>query len=216
MANRLNDVFQLLVPKDKKFFPLFREASSNVLVSAQALHDALRADSVTRINAHKEMDRIEQQGDEFTHSIIRESVANFIVPFDREDIHNLAVKLDDVVDYIYAVSKRIELYKIYHFPAPMLAMSEALLEGVKALDLILQNFHTLDFTDDISLAISTVRLQEKKVEECYDQAILALFQQEIDAMELMKFQEVYVCIAGAADKMEETASVLEGILLKYT
>ena len=61
-----------------------------------------------------------------------------------------------------------------------------------------------------------MRLQEKKVEELYDQAILSLFSMEIDPMELMKLQEVYSGMNEAADRLEETVSVLEGILLKYT
>lgn len=216
MASRLNDILQILVPKDKKFFPLFQEASRNMVLSVQSLHDALKADSVTRLNSHAEIDRLEQQGDEFTHIIIKESAANFIVPFDREDIQYLAVKMDDIVDYIYGMSKRIELYKIHQFPSAFVKMSECLLEGAKQLDFIIQNLKYLDYTNEISYAISNVRLQEKKVEELYDQAILSLFSMEIDPMELMKLQEVYSGMNEAADRLEETVSVLEGILLKYT
>jgi len=216
MASRLNDILQILVPKDKKFFPLFQEASRNMVLSVQSLHDALKADSVTRLNSHSEIDRLEQQGDEFTHIIIKESAANFIVPFDREDIQYLAVKMDDIVDFIYGMSKRIELYKIHQFPIAFVKMSECLLEGAKQLDFIIQNLKHLDYTNEISYAISNVRLQEKKVEELYDQAILSLFSMEIDPMELMKLQEVYSGMNEAADRLEETVSVLEGILLKYT
>ena len=163
MASRLNDILQILVPKDKKFFPLFQEASRNMVLSVQSLHDALKADSVTRLNSHSEIDRLEQQGDEFTHIIIKESAANFIVPFDREDIQYLAVKMDDIVDFIYGMSKRIELYKIHQFPSAFVKMSECLLEGAKQLDFIIQNLKYLDYTNEISYAISNVRLQEKKV-----------------------------------------------------
>src|SRR6266853_122315 len=98
----LNKIFQFLIPKDKKFFPLFEEASSNLVSLAQKLVGVVNEpDMVLRNELIKEIEKLEHKGDEITHQIFIELSKNFITPFDREDIHALASAVDDVADYIH-------------------------------------------------------------------------------------------------------------------
>jgi uncharacterized protein Yka (UPF0111/DUF47 family) len=106
-------IFQALLPKDKLFYPLFDQACNNLVETAQVLEKALKSDSVTRIQSFETINLLEKQGDEITHAIMRETGNTFIVPFDREDIHALAIAIDDVVDYIYGTSKRLDIYKVH-------------------------------------------------------------------------------------------------------
>ncbi|MEO6631919.1 MAG: DUF47 family protein, partial [Mucilaginibacter sp.] len=94
----LNSIFQYFVPKDKKvFFPLFEQAANNVVTMATILVEAVNSNNpATREELFKQIDKLENKGDEITHQVHLELGKNFITPFDREDIHSLASAIDDV------------------------------------------------------------------------------------------------------------------------
>src|SRR6201994_2435523 len=110
----LNSIFQYFVPKDKKiFFPLFEQAANNVVVMSGVLVEAVNSDDfTTREELFKQIDKLENKGDEITHQIYLELGKNFITPFDREDIHSLATAIDDVADNIQGAANRMLLYRI--------------------------------------------------------------------------------------------------------
>jgi uncharacterized protein len=212
----LNSIFQSLVPKDKKFFPLFVQASANVVASADALKIALHSDSVTRINAHKEIERLENQGDEFTHGILKEAASTFVTPFDREDIQALAVTLDDVVDFIHGTSKRIELYKITQIHPSMLVLSNLIYEGAKELDIIIQNMPSLRYSVEMRASLSKIKDLEKRADDVYDDVIGKLFKEDTDALEVLKLKEVLSFMTSASNSLVHTASVIENVLVKFS
>ena len=108
----LNKLFQFFVPKDKKFFPLFEQASTNLILLAETLHEAVNAPKAERENYFRKIEELEAVIEEITHKTHLELSRNFITPFDREDIHSLASALDDIADYIYASGKKINFYQI--------------------------------------------------------------------------------------------------------
>src|SRR5687768_3491325 len=124
MQRSLDRIFHALLPKDKKFYPLFDQAALNMVETARVLEASLKGDSLGRMGMHEKIDMLEKQGDEITHAIMAEASTTFIVPFDREDVQQLAMAIDDVVDYIYGTSKRIDLYKIHHITPAMIRLAE--------------------------------------------------------------------------------------------
>ena len=106
-----NSIFQYLIPKDRKFYPLFEEASANLVAIAKVLVEGLSAPTMEkRIPFIRKIEKLEHVGDDITHRIFQEVGATFITPFDREDIQRLASVLDDILDYIHGVAKRIEFH----------------------------------------------------------------------------------------------------------
>src|SRR5512142_1334230 len=100
-----------LIPRDTSFFRMFSEMSENLIAGTRVLVD-LFAD-YRDIEKHiEEIRRIEHAGDDLTHAILTKLNQTFITPFDREDIHQLASKLDDVLDFVHAASTRIIMYRI--------------------------------------------------------------------------------------------------------
>ena len=92
----LNNIFQFLVPKDKKFFPLFEQASANLIILAETLHEAVNAPKDQREEYFKKIEDLEATIEEITHKTHLELSRNFITPFDREDIHSLIKSIDNV------------------------------------------------------------------------------------------------------------------------
>jgi uncharacterized protein Yka (UPF0111/DUF47 family) len=212
----LNSIFQSLVPKDKIFIPLFVQASANVLEASRVLNVALHSDSVTRLNAHRTIEMLESQGDEFTHGILQEAASNFVIPFDREDIQALAVELDDVIDFVHGTSKRIELYKIHQLHPAMLEMSGYIHESSKELNKIIQNLHNLRYTEEMRQSLSIIKDYRKKTDRVYRDVIGKLFKEEAEALEVLKLKEVLTFMTGAARSLVSTASVIENVLVKFS
>jgi len=108
----LNNIFQFLVPKDKKFFPLFEQASANLVVLAETLHEAVNAPIVQREEYFKKIEELEAIIEEITHQTHLELSRNFITPFDREDIHALVKSIDNVADNMHGAASRMRLYQV--------------------------------------------------------------------------------------------------------
>src|ERR1700712_5892254 len=108
----LNSIFQYFVPKEKKiFFPLFEQAASNVVSMATILVETVNSNNpATREELFKQIDKLENKGDEITHQVHLELGKNFITPFDREDIHALSSAIDDFSHFIYGASHMMTLY----------------------------------------------------------------------------------------------------------
>ena len=125
----LNSIFQYFVPKDKKiFFPLFEQAANNVVTMATVLVEAVNSNNpATQEELYKQIDKLENKGDEITHQIYLELGKNFITPFDREDIHQLASAIDDVADNIQGAANRMSLYRIDDFNDHIKRLSELIL-----------------------------------------------------------------------------------------
>lgn len=212
----LDLIFHALLPKDKKFFPLFDQATANMVVIAKALETALKADALTRIQSHEEIDRLERQGDEFTHAIVNEAIVTFVVPFDREDIQQLAIAIDDVVDYIYGTSKRIDLYKIHHISPVMIRLSEIIVKSAEELQQAVFNMRSLRKMGTVKMHLQKIHTYENEADTLMNNAIADLFKNETDAMEILKIKEVISFLENATDKCEDAANVIESVMIKFS
>src|SRR5512140_726728 len=111
---RLGTIFHVLLPKDDKFFAYFERDVENLLGAATLFRDLMSSSMSKDERAQKirRIEELEHKGDEITHTIFSELASTFITPFDREDIHALASKLDDILDYLQGAAGRIILYRV--------------------------------------------------------------------------------------------------------
>ncbi|WP_099370513.1 DUF47 domain-containing protein [Sphingobacterium sp. 1.A.5] len=211
----LNSIFQYFVPKDKKFFPLFEQAGSNLIEMAKLLKESVHTtDLQLRTDNSKLLEDLEHKGDNLTHQIHLELGKNFITPFDREDIHALASSLDDVADFIHGASNRMELYKVTETSEAMKEISSLILEATEHVAKAL--FELKDLKNIRNITDSCVRINsvENKADYIFDKAVAELFEYEKDAINLIKNKEVLSAMEDATDKCEDVANVLESILVK--
>jgi predicted phosphate transport protein (TIGR00153 family) len=130
----INSIFQFLVPKDKKFFPLFEEASSNLIELASNLHEAVNLPLKEREVLFQRIDELEQRGEDITRQTNLELSRNFITPFDREDIHTLITSIDNVADYLHGAASRMRLYQVDKITKSIRKMTEINLEACQNID----------------------------------------------------------------------------------
>ena len=199
-----------LIPKGTSFFRMFSAMSDNLIAGARALVD-LFADYRDVERKVDEVHRIEREGDELTHAILTKLNQTFITPFDREDIHQLASKLDDVLDFINASAVRIVMYRITAPPAAAGELARIIVmqcqELQKAVSLMQKNGNILAHCVEIN------RL-ENEADLVAQQAIARLFEAEKDPINLIKVKELLEFLERATDKAEDVANVLETVVLK--
>ena len=213
----LDGFFKFLVPKDKKFFPLFEQASENLVRASKALVELVNIDShEKRHELIKEIESIEHTGDNVAHLIFNELGRNFITPFDREDIHSLISAIDDVLDLIHGSSKRIELYKIGKYPESFVLLADIILQGSIELNVAVKNLHNLKNLSDIKEACVKINSLENHADDVFNLSIAKLFDEEKDAIHLMKIKEILSALETATDKCEDAANVIQSIIIKST
>jgi uncharacterized protein len=206
-AVRLSSV---LAPRDREFFDLFEEAGGNILRAARLLEEMLK-DFPERSELARDILICEQDGDRITHDIIQRLNQTFVTPIDREDILELASNIDDIVDFTEEVSDFLGLYKI---EAPMeqaQRLAEILVHACRQIAQAMPRLR--DFRDISHFTIEIHRL-ENDGDRVTREAIAALFDHGIDPMTVIRWKDIYERLENAIDATEQTANILEGIVIK--
>jgi predicted phosphate transport protein (TIGR00153 family) len=205
--SRLTNAF---VGRDTQYFDLFESAATNCVRAAELLEQMLQGwpDSASLA---RDIVVCEQQGDRITHDIIQRLNQTFVTPIDREDILELASALDDITDFTEEVADYLGLYKI---EAPM-DQSQRLVEIlVYATRQIAEAMPRMrDFRDISHFTIEIHRL-ENDGDRVTREAMAALFDHGIDPMTVIRWKDIYERLENAIDATEQTANILEGIVIK--
>ena len=201
-----------LLPRDEKYFDRFTELAVRIHEAARILERWFvgAADVNTVADQVK---RLEHECDEISHEILRGIDRTFITPIDREDIHRLAVRLDDVIDLIDGTIRRVVLFQIEK-PTPV---------STQLARLIVQT------TGELVEAVSHLRQQKGVMGHCinikqhenegdvvYHDAIASLFRDNLPAIEVIKWKDVYDNMERCIDSCVAVAHVLESVVLKHS
>ncbi|MBP4137950.1 MULTISPECIES: DUF47 domain-containing protein [Flavobacterium] len=212
----INSIFQFLVPKDKKFFPLFEEASSNLIELASNLHEAVNLPLKEREVLFQKIDELEQRGEDITRQTNLELSRNFITPFDREDIHTLITSIDNVADYLHGAASRMRLYQVDKITKSIRKMTEINLEACQNIDSAVKELSNLKNMNVIKEACARINKLENKSDNVYNKAVFEIFENETDAKNIIKYKEVLSVLESATDKCKSVANILESISVKHS
>lgn len=210
-----NSILQFFVPKDRKFYPLFEQATANLVATAKVLYESMSTPTDKRIILYRQIEKLEHVGDEITHSIFNEVGQSFITPFDREDIQALASAIDDVLDHIHGASKRFELYKVKDIHPAAIKLAELTLESAKELDIAVQGLRSMRNVGRIRESLVKINSLENHADDIYDNAIARLFEDEKDAVTIIKTKEILQSLETATDKCEDAANTIESVIIKF-
>jgi uncharacterized protein len=200
-----------LIPKEEKFYADFL-AMADELQKGAGLLEAMVAPEHPAWDKAEEIKEVEHKCDFLTHEIIQRLNRTFVTPIDREDIHELARSLDDVMDAIDASAALIRLYKLasVRFGARELArvVSASTVEIRKALAAL---------SEGKSLATHAVEINrlENEADRLHQQAVVRLFDEETNPFVVMKWKEALDFLEQATDRCEDVANVIEGVAVKH-
>lgn len=206
-------VFGFQRSRDAFFYQTLIEASGNIVEAMQLFRQNVETLGYKEEYAEK-LKELENKGDEYTHRLIRELNQTFVTPLDREDILQLAVKLDDVLDGVEACASRF-VYCHVEKTTPYLMQFAEILERVA--EHLQEAFIALEKKDYGAMQREAVEINrlEDQADRLMRESVGSLFENPTDPIELMKMKELYEKLEAVTDTAEDLADVFESVVLKY-
>jgi predicted phosphate transport protein (TIGR00153 family) len=198
-----------LKPRDNRFFDLFSVAGENIGTATAVLREFVAVPTEERAELAERMRAAEHAGDDATHAIIEQLDRSFITPFDREDIYRLAIRLDDVVDYMDAAVDLTTLYNPEALPDNVRLQVEVLDKCAKLTAAAMPRLATLRNLTDFWVQINEL---ENEADQIYRRQLL--FNGSHDPLTVMKLKEIVDQLEFAADAFEHVADVVHTIAVK--
>ena len=201
-----------LLPREEKFFDLFVEVARRSHQAAGHLVGLFSEAGKANYHADQ-IKRLEHECDQFTHEVVNRLDRTFITPIDREDIYKLAGDLDDVIDMIDGVARRTQIFRVGAAPDGVKQLATVI---EKVVGRLLAGVELLKQRDgDVMKASLEAKQLEEEADAIYHEMLGRLFETEKDAIELMKWKEIYDNLERCVDQAEDVANVLESISIKH-
>ena len=200
-----------LVPKEQDYFRLFSDLAANLDEAAQLLvkfmDDFGQAKSIGAAILE-----LEHVGDKILHDIVKRLNRSFITPIDREDIYDLVATMDEVLDNIEQASDAMVLYRVKEPTQYARRQAKVIAEAAAVLHQIIDD---LEKRTDLMERVISVNSLENEGDRIVREAIAALFDDDIDAKDIIKWKDIYEVLESAIDECEHVANVIESIVLKH-
>jgi uncharacterized protein len=200
-----------LIPREARFFDDFVAMAEQIRLGATMLEDMLAPDRPIWDKADQ-IKEVEHKCDFITHEIIQRLHRTFVTPFDREDIHNLARSLDDVMDAIDASATVVRLYSIEHVRPDARELARVIKASA---DEMVKALKALERRKGVAEAAVEINRLENEADRLHQTAVRRLFEDERDPIEIMKWKEIFDFLEESTDRCEDVANVVEGIVVKH-
>ena len=199
-----------ILPRDEKFYDMFTQLAKRLTASATLLHELFK--SPGELNAKvATIKGLEHEADTLTHDIIDRIDRTFVTPFDREDIHALASELDDVIDLIDGTARRATIFRIQKTRPAAVVLAEVLERAARTVE---EGVRDMKDAKHVYAISEKLKVLEEEGDAVYHDAMGALFAEGGDALEVVKWKDLYDKIEDALDQCEDVGNVLQSIALK--
>jgi uncharacterized protein len=199
-----------LVPRTSEFYDLFTAAGENALEAARLVDARFRAFPEREVR-QVQVKELENKGDDLTRQIIELLNTQYITPFDREDIYELAKAIDDVVDFIENASDLLTLYKVERPMPQSLEQCRILVEAAEHLSRAIGELRGLR---NAERHLVEVKAREDEADSLLREAIAGLFENHVDPVEVIRWKDIFEALEDAIDACETAADVVGNIVVK--
>ena len=203
-----------LLPRDERFFDLFTRVAELNLEASHLLQEILKSDNDRRLPLVEAIKRCEHSADEATHEVVARLDRSFITPLDREDIHMLASRLDDVLDHIDGTARRILIFRPGPAPQGTLLIAETIAKACEELLTAVRMMEKAK-TGAMIPVLTRVKRFEEDGDAIYHEWLGRLFEGTPEPLAVMKWKEIYDNLEKTLDRCEDVANVLESVAIKH-
>ena len=200
-----------LLPREEKFYADFLAMADELQKGARLLEEMLAGEKPVWDKAD-EIKEVEHKCDFLTHEVIQRLNRTFVTPLDREDIHMLARSLDDVMDAIDACATIVRLYHINSVRPGARELARIIVDSAEQL---VRALKALEGRAGVAECAVEINRLENEADRAHQAAVQALFEEEKDAIAIMKWKEILDFLEEATDRCEDVANVLEGVVVKH-
>jgi uncharacterized protein len=201
-----------LLPREEEFFTLFIEVANRNKEAVEHLAQLFQAAPDRRTPSVEALKRLEHEADQVTHEVVNRLDRTFITPLDREDIHQLASDLDDVMDAMDGTARRAQIFRLGASPEGVLRLLDVMKKMMSALS---EAVNRLKKGDDVMRYCIEAKQLEEEGDSIYHESLGQLFEKERDAIELIKWKEIYDNLELTLDQAEDVANIVESITIKH-
>ena len=203
-----------LFPKEK----VFDELLEKLVIKAEEAVKLFKVVIESWSSSHagvQELKDLEHTCDLVVHEIMVKLNKTFITPIDREDIHLLAKKIDDLVDIVQSLSKRMALFQIQEVTDDLKEMTVILEKATAIVVLIVHKIRDLKNSNEIFELCIQIHTLENQGDRVFERVLGELFQKKRDPLDVIKWKEIYSFLEQAIDKCEDISDIIWGIVVKY-
>ena len=203
-----------LLPRQLGFFDLFDQAAAKSVEAARTFEQMVSEMANVEADGRR-IKEIETEADQIAHRTLELLHTTFITPLDRNDIHRLVSRMDDVLDFIEAASERIYLYEIRTISPAVRDLARVLVAQTETLQRAVSGLRDLGKPRTLVDACIEVNRLENEADALLRKAVAALFKSGEGPLEVIKWKEIYEMLETATDRCEDVADVIEGIVLEH-
>lgn len=203
-----------LLPREEDFFGLFERHAALTVEGARQMRLLVQGGQNTR-SLSARIQELEHETDVITHTCVERLHKTFITPLDRDDIHRLITRMDDVMDYIEAAAISLVLYELTEMTAPVQELAEVLLRSTEAVAVAVEGLRDLKRPERVLEACIEVNRLENEGDRILRSALADLFRGASDPLLVLKWKEIYEALENATDRCEDVANVIEGVVLEH-
>lgn len=213
---KIDRFLQLFVVKEKKFYPLYISQMEIIKVAADTLKSLfLESNPELQKDYYKQIKDLETKGDKVTATIYEELNRTFVTPFDREDIHVLASRIDTFLDLIHDAARKQVMYRPKTTYKDLITIVDYIKEDAVILCEIMKDLEFLSKKSEIIVKkCSRIKVIEHKVDELYEDFNSFLFESEKDAIELVKHKNIVQSLEDTTDRAKEVSDTIRNIIIK--
>lgn len=206
-----------IMPKDARFFDLFNAHAELVVKGSRQLADLVSDIGVGTVpfaDHAKAIDETETAADKITHETVALLHTSFTTPLDRDEIHRLIVRMDDILDLIQDVTETLHLYDVRRLTEEARRLSDIVISCTERVKTAVGLLSNMKHAQAILLTCKEIDQLESDADRVMRQGMAKLFREEPDVRELIKLKAVYELLESITDRCEDVANIIEGIVLE--
>lgn len=203
-----------LLPKEIGFFDFFEKHAALIVKGAEEL--VLLLDNPNEAERLcKSIQDIEHEADHITHQCVESLHKTFITPIEREDIFKLISKMDDILDFIHATADRLVIYRLESSSGAR-QLADTLLQSTQEIEKAVRGLRNLKEINLIRISCIKVHQLENEADTILRHLLGQLFDEEKNAIQIIKWKEIYDNLETATDCCEDVANIIEGVTLEHS
>lgn len=207
-------MFGRFLPRETSFFDFFEQHATLTIEGTKEFLSLVTTGANIATKCRRISD-IEHETDTITHRCVEALHKTFITPIDRDSIHRLITRMDDIMDFVESASERIELYELTVMTSDVRDLADVLHRTALQVEQAVRGLRTLkDPQATLKLCIDINRL-ENEADAILRRSVARLFKDEKDPIMIIKWKEVYEHLESATDRCEDVANIIEGVILEH-
>jgi uncharacterized protein len=207
-------MFGRFLPRETSFFDFFEQHAALTIEGSKELLSLVTTGANIPTKCRRISD-IEHETDTITHRCVEALHRTFITPIDRDSIHRLITRMDDVMDFVEAAAERIDLYELTVMTQDVRDLADVLHRATLQVEVAMRGLRSMkEPQSTLKLCIDINRL-ENEADAILRRSVARLFKEEKDPIMVIKWKEIYESLENATDRCEDVANIIEGVILEH-